>query len=231
MLSVTAAKAIAGTLGFPSKMPGTSWSISAKLCVTGGRLAKVAGSVCHGCYALKDRYTWTNAQKAMQKRLDGISDPRWVEAMITLLRDKHSTPQFRIDLGKVRNGTRSRMNEAGWHRWFDSGDLQGVWHLDKICAIAHATPKIKHWLATREAKMVASYVASGGVVPDNLVIRVSATMVGDRPPTSWKHTSTVHTGDQDVVGHLCPAPTQGNACGSCRACWSPDVKNVSYHLH
>ena len=39
-----------GGLGYPSKMPGTSYGISAHACITGGKLASVPGSVCHGCY-------------------------------------------------------------------------------------------------------------------------------------------------------------------------------------
>jgi hypothetical protein len=34
-MTLKAATEIAGTLGFPSKMPGTSYGISAKACITG----------------------------------------------------------------------------------------------------------------------------------------------------------------------------------------------------
>lgn len=231
-MNLSQARSIAGSLGFPSKMPGTSYGLPASACIVGSKLAAVAGSVCHGCYALKGNYNRTNVMKAMRRRLEGIRDPRWVDAMVRLLLQKHSKPQFRIDLGKVRAGEqRWRLNVAGWHRWHDSGDLQGVWHLKKICEVAMVTPEIRHWLATREAKIVRDYVDGGGLVPANLVIRVSATMVDGAPPKSWSHTSTVHSGKLDVVGQACPAPTQGNFCGSCRACWSPDIANISYHLH
>ena len=45
---------ITHTLSKPGKMPGPAYSISAKNCITGAKLAKVPGSVCAGCYALKD---------------------------------------------------------------------------------------------------------------------------------------------------------------------------------
>ncbi len=153
--------------------------------------------------------------------------------MVRMLRHKHSFSEFRIDLGlrAVRKGVqRWRMNVSGWHRWHDSGDLQGVWHLAKICDVAAQTPKIRHWIATRETKMVVDYVADGGVIPDNLTIRISATMIDDGPPAAWPLTSTVHD-RKEPVGHICPAPTQGHECRSCRACWSRDVQNISYHKH
>ena len=178
-------------------------------------------------------YSMGNAQKAMKRRLAGLSDPAWVDAMIFLLRQKHATPEFRIDLGlrAVRVGAqRWRMNVSGYHRWHDSGDLQGVWHLDKICEVAAATPRIRHWLATREAKMVRDYVDGGGAIPPNLTIRVSSTMIDRGPPGSWPLTSTVHD-RSEPTGHRCPAPTQNHECGSCRACWSRDVPNVSYQKH
>jgi hypothetical protein len=115
-------------------------------------------------------------------------------------------------------------------RFHDSGDLQSVEHLTKICAVAALTPKVKHWLPTRELGIVKQYEAQGGTVPDNLLIRVSATMVDGSPTRAWLHTSTVHTVVTKGL-RACPAPTQGNKCLDCRACWSKKVANVSYHLH
>jgi hypothetical protein len=118
----------------------------------------------------------------------------------------------------------------GWHRWHDSGDLQSVDHLAKICEVARRTPAIRHWLPTREGSILRDYLKSGGVVTDNLCIRLSATMIDGPAPKAWPTTSTVHK-SAAPVGHLCPAPTQGNNCGACRACWSRDIPNVSYHKH
>lgn len=232
-MNLLEAREIAGTLGFPTKMPGTAYALPASKCIVGMKLVKIPGSVCHGCYALTGLYSMGNAVKAMRRRLDGLSHPLWVKAMVRLLTHRHSFPEFRIDLGlrATRKGEqRWRMNVSGWHRWHDSGDLQGVWHLAKICEVAAATPKIRHWLATRETQMVLDYVDGGGVIPDNMVIRVSAAMVDRPPPKAWPLTSTVH----DLVmpsGHVCPAPEQNHECGSCRACWSKDVSNVSYQKH
>ena len=80
-------------------------------------------------------------------------------------------------------------------------------------------------------------IAQGGSIPGNLVLRVSATMIGDAPIRGHANTSTVHVKGKPHVGHACPAPSQGNSCGSadlgneCRACWNPSVGNVSYAKH
>lgn len=232
-MNLTEAKSIAGTLGYPSKMPGTAYALPAHKCIIGAKLVNVPGSVCHGCYALTGLYSMGNAQKSMKKRLAGLSDDLWVQAMIFMLKHKHAAPEFRIDLGlrAVRQGIqRWRMNVSGYHRWHDSGDLQGVWHLAKICEVAAGTPNIRHWLATREGKMLRDYVDGGGEIPANLTIRLSATMIDRGVPSSWPLTSTVHD-RATPVGHQCPAPKQNHECRSCRACWSRDVPNVSYHKH
>jgi hypothetical protein len=115
-------------------------------------------------------------------------------------------------------------------RHHDSGDLQSIEHLTKICAVAALTPKVKHWLPTRELSIVLAYQKQGGTVPSNLVIRVSATMVDGPATKAWATTSTVHK-DKPAQGYACPAPTYDNACGPCRKCWSVDNANTSYHKH
>jgi len=199
-----------GGLGYPSKMPGTSYGISAHACITGAKLATVPGSVCHGCYALRNNYNYPSVATAHERRLASIAGPHWTAAMAHLI------------------------NSSGerWHRWHDSGDLQSVEHLLKICAVAALTPGVRHWLPTREFGLVQAYMAKGGRVPDNLTIRVSATMVDGRATSKWPTTSGVHT-DPPAWGkrHVCPAPLQGNNCGDCRACWSKEVVHVSYHKH
>ncbi len=43
-LTMAAARAVAGAVGHPSKMPGYSYGISATRCITGGKLRSVAGA-------------------------------------------------------------------------------------------------------------------------------------------------------------------------------------------
>tara|TARA_B100000424_G_scaffold236492_1_gene201452 strand:+ start:1742 stop:2347 length:606 start_codon:yes stop_codon:yes gene_type:complete len=194
------AKEITGGLSKPSKMPGPCFNLPASRCITGAKLVKIPGSVCYGCYALKGRYRFGNVQKALERRRQALSSPRWVEAMVILV----SGNEF--------------------FRWHDSGDIQSVEHLKNIFEVCKRTPETRHWLPTREAKFLT--LMDPEVVPKNLIIRFSSHMIDQGPVSFWPWTSTVVTKDK-----TCPAAEQGNTCGSCRACWSRDVKNIAYGKH
>lgn len=234
-----AAKAICGSLGFPSKMPGTSYGLPAVACITGAKLAKIPGTVCASCYALGGRasYQMPRAHKGQQIRLRSISHPQWIDAVSSLLAHVHAKPKVKIDLGIVgirlqrAGGSRWRLNDTGFHRWHDSGDLQSVDHLARICEVARRTPNVRHWLPTQELGMVNAYVSGGGVIPDNLVIRVSSVRVDDTRRRAWPHTSSVFATTPPKDAHVCPAPQQDHQCKSCRACWSRDVTHVAYAAH
>jgi len=129
-----------------------------------------------------------------------------------------------------------KSRKVAYFRWHDSGDLQSVDHLANICKVAELTPDVAHWLPTREYRIVSEYVESGGTIPANLNIRLSAHMIGGAVPTFPRLAgqvtiSTVSADDSYADAHNCPARFQGNECGDCRACWSPDVAHVDYHLH
>ena len=192
---------LVGGLSKPSKMPGWAYGIPARECKTGSKLVKVKGSTCEGCYALKGCYVFPVVQAAQYRRLDSIKHSAWVKAMTALINSKKSK----------------------FFRWHDSGDVQSVKHLAKIFEVCRRSPDVQHWMPTREA-WVKPYLSRA---PKNLVIRFSMPMVDQEAAASWPHTSTVVSGS----GRTCPAPDQDNACGSCRACWDPSVRNVAYGKH
>ena len=192
---------LVGGLSKPSKMPGFAYGIPAKECKTGAKLQQVKGSTCYNCYALKGCYVFPVVQAAQYKRLDSIKHPAWVKAMAMLINSK----------------------KTKFFRWHDSGDVQSVKHLAKIFEVCRRSPDVQHWMPTREA-WVKPYLSRA---PKNLVIRFSMPMVDQEAAESWPYTSTVVSGP----GRTCPAPEQDNACGSCRACWDPSVRNVAYGKH
>ena len=168
------AKEITGGLSKPSKMPGPAFNLPASQCITGRRLVNVKGSTCSGCYALKGRYRFPNVKDAMQRRLDRLHDPRWIEAMVTLV---HKQPVF---------------------RWHDSGDIQSVQHLKNIFKVCRWTPDTLHWLPTREARFIK--LLDPDVVPKNLKIVLSDHMNDQRvPPSWWPYTSGVTTNHELVT--------------------------------
>ena len=63
---------IVGGLSKPSKMPGWAYGLPAAECKTGSKLAKIPGSVCNGCYALKGCYVFPVVQAAQYRRLEEI---------------------------------------------------------------------------------------------------------------------------------------------------------------
>lgn len=212
-------------------MPGYSYGISAQLCHTGGKLRGVPGSVCSGCYAMTDWYrSWQPLLDGHARRFRGLTHPRWVEAMVRMIAARCTAPD-------------------NYFRWHDSGDLQGIWHLANICEVVRQTPDVHHWLPTREYEYVASYLATGKTIPPNLTVRLSAHMIDSEPvippalvpvighlPVSTVSTvSAYKSGFQIVEGKgsvECRAvEARDNKCGSCRACWSPDVRCVSYPQH
>lgn len=213
------AEKIAGTLSSPSKMPCHGYSIPATRCITGAKLHEIEGSTCHGCYALKGNYRFSNVKNALEKRFRSLKNPKWVEAMVCLISSTNNP----------------------WFRWHDSGDLQSVEHLKRIADVARKTPNVKHWLPTREYRIVTEYLKTE-TIPTNLVIRLSAHMV-NAAPTVYANlpTSTVHSSEPSNplqvfnsipnTTHYCPAPKQENQCKDCRACWDSNVANVSYHIH
>jgi|TARA_A100001391_G_C5043712_1_gene271597 hypothetical protein len=190
-----------------SKMPGKSISLDAFECKTGSKLAKIKGSVCFDCYARKGMYRMPNVRNKMVERMAFFNAIDFVPRMVEML-----------------NKTRSE-----YFRWFDSGDTQDVRMALNIIDVIKATPNKKHWIPTKERKIWLEALKIEPL-PNNAVLRFSATMVDDAPPEAWKHSSMVIK-DAAPVGHECPAPKQGGKCGPCRACWSHDVKTITYHKH
>lgn len=215
VLTIPEAEAIiGGSLSRPSKMPCPAWGISADLCRRGGRLAAKRGTVCSGCYARRGNYLGPSVVAAHERRLEALAHPLWSDAMAFLV-DAYA--------------------RGGHFRWFDSGDLQSAAHLDMIAWVARRTPTVAHWLPTRETAIVRARLDA---IPKNLIVRVSADRIGRMPRDAMGlPTSTVHRDPGEPVRPRssrmgdsieCLAYLRGHRCGSCRACWSPKVANVSY---
>ena len=196
------ASKITGGLSAPGKMPEGSYNLPATACQTGAKLREIPGTPCYGCYAFKGRYNFPNVKDALSRRLESLQDPQWVQAMTVLITGKKH------------------------FRRHESGDIQSVDHLKKIFEVCNLTPDTQHWLPTQERQFLP---LPGSSIPKNLIIRLSNAKNDTKPGTAWTHWSTVVT--KPRAGHICPAPEQGNNCGSCRACWNKDVKEIQYRIH
>jgi hypothetical protein len=118
-------------------------------------------------------------------------------------------------------------------------------HLENIVEVIKLTPEVKHWLPTKEYKLITSYMQAKKCIPDNLTIRVSMPMlnmeVQEKVHICALGTLTMPTGvtfstafskkileEKKVKGFVCQAK---GLCGDCRACWSTKVPCVIYPLH
>lgn len=203
---------IVGGLSDTTKMPCKSYNIPAETCITGSKLRLIKNSVCSDCYACKGMYRFGNVQRALYRRMECMKNPLWNEAMIVLIKDM---PYF---------------------RWHDSGDLQNMAHLHNIMYIADRTPDTKHWLPTRENKIVYDYWKWIGQMPlnawcPNLCIRLSGLMIDGKAPYKLARQLGVEVSEVSTGVFTCPASHQDNQCKDCRLCWNQKQFNVVYHKH
>jgi len=208
---------LTGGLSNPSKMPGLSWGISARLCLVGGLLAKIKGTVCHICYALKGMYIFPCVVQAHANRLAAMGEHDWEESMTLLIQKKY---RKKVGIDRV-------------FRWLDSGDLQSVEMLSRIIRICQNLPDIKFWIPTKENDFVTEWNELHGEFPSNVVVRVSMRRVGQKAGKGFPNYSTVGVGK----GFQCRAPKQEGFCddpktgNKCRACWKKNVRVIDYHEH
>ena len=104
-------------------MPGHGYALPAYRCRIGSLLQLIPKAICHYCYALRGRYLFPRVKAAMEKRFSSLSDPRWADAITTLIH---------------RSGDRC-------FRWHDSGDLKDLEHLRKIVQVCRNLPRVKFW--------------------------------------------------------------------------------------
>lgn len=245
-MNITTAKAITGggINACNGKMPGASYALPASACKVGSKLAEIAGTVCSKCYVMRGNYLFPGPQLGMARRLASISDPRWVDAMVTLIlhnfnRGPRSIRMIGRGWDKVKHEKMfwyfKQSKNGKYFRWHDSGDIQSVEHLEKIATIARRCPRVKFWLPTRELAFVRIWALTHSC-PANLTIRLSAHLIdGPHPITLASqlglNTSGVHKNENAAIGKICTARKRGNACGPCRACWDKSVSSISYPIH
>ena len=207
-MKLSEALKVTGTLGRSGKMPCPTYNTPAQLCITGSKLRKIKGSICHSCYAMKGNFLYPSVNAGLVKNFKAFKHEGFVKAMSFLI-NRYCKTHF---------------------RWFSSGDIENMEALKKIVNICQNTPKIKHWLPTKEGKIVSDYLKIHKNFPKNLTVRVSATMIDGNPSRSFKLTSSVHH-KKKAIGHECIAKFQNGKCLDCRKCWDQRIKNISYHKH
>lgn len=223
---------ITGGLSHTTKMPCASFSLPAYNCAFGVQkgYVKDKSTICSHCYARKGRYLFPNVRKCLEKRLAGITHPDWVDAMVFLIKE----------------------DKSDYFRWHDSGEIVDMPHLLRILQVVEGTPEKKHWLPTKQTDLITDWLKrSGGQVPPNLLIRMSSPYLGGSPKDAvdpdtyategveWctvaKETPGWMVASEGYIPgstKVCPAiALKTGKCGSCRACWSRNVRHVLYPQH
>jgi hypothetical protein len=224
-LTLKAAKKFGVVTKGNSKIHGSTFSTDPYRCKVGSKLVNVEGSTCSNCYALKLAKVYPSAAKSWSDNLDLFRGAvytgellEWCEAIAHQIK--------MISNLKVKKGDKGAM----FHRWFTAGDLDSMDMLRAFVKVAQLLPEIEFWLPTREKALVSQYKNGLGVVPSNMVIRLSSAIIDARPILA-ANTSTTHNKGAKSYGFKCPAQKTSGNCNDCTTCWNSDIKNISYEIH
>lgn len=241
---------ITGGLSNPSKMPGKGWGTSAMRCQRGKVMSGINGTTCagfdpnvpvgaklkptdnpkNGCYAQDGKYIMPNVIECHARRIEAFyaDTDLWISAMAMLVSGVYHV-----------NAKPSR-----YFRFLDSGDLESPEMLAAFAALAMICTKTKFWVPTRQYNHVVKYHAMGGVIPANMVVRISCDMHDALPPKRVLRDGVCASNvlremtDAELAaagGYACPATQKGkpSTClgNKCLSCFSREVPLVGYHNH
>lgn len=198
-----------------SKMPSKSWSLPAGDACPAAVFG--AGAICGSCYAAKGAYAWSTTKRAQRERFN------WT---VRSMRTPEGREEF-IATMVAAIGTRNP-----YFRVHDSGDLFSPAYTSAWAEIARRLPTVQFWVPTRTYRFLAmpkwaAALAELSALP-NVTIRPSA-LHFDAPAPEVPSMAAGTTASK--AGFTCPAHSQGNQCGSCRACWDAPSMPISYRKH
>jgi hypothetical protein len=179
--------------------------------------------------------------------LDTLLPPKNSELNINITQHHiNFVDDFSYLLDKKQKNQTSKTNtdnhDPNYFRWFDTGDIQDLEMLWCVNEIAYSTPNIKHWLPTKEARILLNALNYfDWAWSDNLTVRLSIHMRDKTPSSFWRKQqleafnknltlsfSQVFTPSLGPAKDWfeCPALQQGHKCLSCRHCWT--MEDVAY---
>ena len=205
------------------KMPCLSWSLPAHDACPAALFGEnaICGSnkkAHDGCYAFKGRYMMNVVRRAQMARFG------WA---VQCMRTPEGQDEF------VRTMVDAiAQDRSGYFRVHDSGDLFSPTYTRCWARICRALPDIRFWFPTRTWRFLDRPSWAGALLElaalPNVTLRPSALYFDDVAP---KIPGMAAGSTATTKGFTCPAPMQGNACQSCRACWISTETPISYHKH
>lgn len=125
------------------------------------------------------------------------------------------------------------LNPFNFCRWFENGDLFSVENLETFSKIALENENITFLLMTKKTEFVNAFIDAGGVIPNNLIIRLSDDAIDgikSLNPHNLPTTDIIKPGSPIPAGCIrCPGVKTG--CAACRACFNAKIKRILFDLH
>tara|TARA_R110000787_G_scaffold101929_5_gene207632 strand:- start:2686 stop:3360 length:675 start_codon:yes stop_codon:yes gene_type:complete len=199
------------------KIKARSWSIEAGMPSKGGTCPASIDpntgefvDACKGCYAMAGNYRFPNVKAPRIHNKEDWKRDAWVSDMV------------------------AELDNDRYFRWFDSGDMYDIRLAKKMLQVMELTPHCNYWLPTRMHKFnkFMPVINAMQALP-NVVVRLSSDSVqGGIIDTKLPNSTIIPTIEQATSAMtICHAYDNDGKCGSCRACWSKDVKTVAYVAH
>ena len=129
-------------------------------------------------------------------------------------------------------------------RWFDSGDFFSLEFFKKVMQVCKnfidkdGKSSVNFWCPTSRDDLLNQYLAEGGVIPDNVTLRLSA----PTPNTpfhegiiefysKWKNITFSETTTDPNLATCHASLVEGSSCGDCEDCFSTTHKKTVYAIH
>jgi hypothetical protein len=172
-------------------------------------------AACIVCYADSGHYLHTSTRLVREFNATEWKHPDFVQGMIQALIDEN----------------------CNVFRFFDSGDVYDIRLARKLYMIMLFSPNTDFWLPTRShklAKFRAIFDAMNNL--PNCVVRYSSDSVTGKSIATDTPQSVIYGSIDEIPANAyrCMAYNGKDStptCGSCRACWSKDVKVIAYAGH
>jgi hypothetical protein len=212
-----------------SKMPSASWSLPAHYACPFA-VTDTPDHICSHCYASKGAYVWGLTVRAQWTRfywtLGCMRDERLAARWVDTLTAAVTADAVRQQTSHARKHGVITANT--YFRWHDSGDLFSPAYAAAVLAVVKATPTVRHWIPTRSYRAPWQAAIQAIAAQPNATVRPSALTIGYDAPMLAGYSAGSGVKRE---GYNCPAPSQGNACADCRACWDAPTVPIYYHAH
>jgi hypothetical protein len=165
-------------------------------CVT----CPIKGQVCRVCYAKYGTASFANVSPVLHANMELV-------AQQTV---KKSSRQIA-----------DQLQDEQYFRWLWAGDAHTTKMVSVILETASMTPKVKHWVASRNAP-----IWKGVDLPKNVTLRISSPMMND---FSGQYGSTSLSPKAIAPDSIFECPGD---CRKCRFCWQKKTKQTpAYRFH